>query len=53
MQVSTWKNELQEPLPEAFATNGSVSAQREQAERKEGQLLTEKEFLEKKCDQLV
>lgn len=59
VQVSTWKKELQERLPEVFATKGSVSAEREKSERnqsrlerKVGQLLIEKEFLEKKCDQL-
>ena len=59
VQVSAWKKELQDRLPELFATKGSVSAEREQAERnqallerKVGQLLIEKEFLEKKCDQL-
>lgn len=58
-QVTAWKKELKERLPELFATKGSVSAEREQAERnqarlerKVGQLLIEKEFLEKKCDQL-
>lgn len=59
VQVSTWKKELQERLGEVFAAKGSVSAEREKAERnqsrlerKVGQLLIEKEFLEKKCEQL-
>lgn len=59
VQISAWKQELQARLPEVFASKGSVSAEREKAERdqarlerKVGQLLIEKEFLEKKCDQL-
>jgi len=38
-QVSTWKKDLEDHMPSIF-------------ERKIGQLLIEKEFLEKKCDQL-
>lgn len=53
-QVSTRKQELQVRLPEVFASEGSVSAEREKAERdqarlerKVGQLMIEKEFLER------
>lgn len=59
VQVSQWKKELQERLPEVFA---SAKAGRDEAEkserdrsrleRKVGQLVIEKEFLEKKCVEL-
>ena len=59
VQVSTWKKELQQRLPELFcrknATDPDAEAQaRNQVrlERKVGQLLIEKEFLEKKCVEL-
>jgi transposase len=59
VQVSQWKAQLQERIPEVFA--GSREDEREQQrqakrgeqlERKVGQLIIEKEFLEKKCEQL-
>ena len=59
VQISQWKAQLQERVPEVFA--GSREGEREQKrqekrgeqlERKVGQLLIEKEFLEKKCKQL-
>jgi len=58
-QVSAWKKELEERLIEIFE---SKNARAEEAkkderraarlERKVGQLVIEKEFLEKKCEQL-
>ena len=58
-QVSAWKRELEERMSELFeranaADEGAKKAERQTArlERKVGQLLIEKEFLEKKCDQL-
>lgn len=54
VQVSTWKKELLERLPEVFASAASErgdadKAERDRArlERKVGQLVIEKEFLEK------
>ena len=59
VQVSQWKKELQERLPEVFARAGEGDQERkrqarreERLERKVGQLVIEKEFLEKKCVQL-
>ena len=59
VQVSTWKKELQERLPEVFESGAKhrqddEKAERDRArlERKVGQLIIEKEFLEKKCEQL-
>lgn len=59
VQVSQWKKELQERLPEIFASAKSgrdedkkAERDRERLERKVGQLVIEKEFLEKKCVEL-
>ena len=59
VQISQWKGQLQERMPEVFAQSreGEREQKRqakrgEQLERKVGQLLIEKEFLEKKCKQL-
>lgn len=58
-QVSAWKKELEIRTVEIFERkNASSDAAKkqekrsEQLERKVGQLVIEKEFLEKKCDQL-
>ena len=58
-RVSAWKKELEERMAEIFARKNSVNetAVREEKraarlERKVGQLVIEKEFLEKKCKQL-
>lgn len=59
VQVSTWKKELQERLPEVFARANAgrdemkkAERNRSRLERKVGQLVIEKEFLEKKCVEL-
>ena len=59
VQVSTWKKELQERLPEIFGSKSDAKAEaaqteraRARLERKVGQLVIEKEFLEKKCVEL-
>lgn len=59
VQVSAWKKELQGRLPELFERKNAADPDREarernlaRLERKVGQLLIEKEFLEKKCEQL-
>jgi transposase len=59
VQVSTWKKELQGRLPALFESGAQrrhdeEKAERDRArlERKVGQLTIEKEFLEKKCEQL-
>jgi transposase len=59
MQVSVWKKELQERIGELFERKNASSEnarkseqQTARLERKVGQLLIEKEFLEKKCEQL-
>ena len=59
VQISQWKGQLEERLPGVFEREpkkdreGEKQLRRnEQLERKVGQLLIEKEFLEKKCDQL-
>ncbi len=59
VQVSQWKKELQERLPEILGSKADgklerVKSERDQArlERKVGQLVIEKEFLEKKCGEL-
>jgi len=59
VQVSTWKKELQEfaqPLLQSGAKRrqDDEKAERDRArlERKVGQLTIEREFLEKKCEQL-
>jgi transposase len=58
-QVSAWKKDLEDHMPSIFerknAADQSVEKQERRTshlERKIGQLLIEKEFLEKKCDQL-
>ena len=58
-QVSAWKKELEARMSELFERKNAVyeSARRdekraERLERKVGQLVIEKEFLEKKCEQL-
>ena len=58
-QVSSLKKELEERLAEIFErkNNRAEAARKEELrasrlERKVGQLLIEKEFLEKKCEQL-
>lgn len=59
VQVSMWKKELQERLPGLFESGAQHRHDEEKAERnrarlerKVGQLIIEKEFLEKKCEQL-
>lgn len=59
VQVSAWKKELQGRLAELFERKNAVDPDQEsrernlaRLERKVGQLLIEKEFLEKKCEQL-
>ena len=59
VQVSAWKKELQSGLPSLFESGakhrqGEEKAERDKArlERKIGQLVVEREFLEKKCEQL-
>ena len=59
VQVSQWKKELQEKLPDLFASPKKARDEarlaerdREALERKVGRLVIEKEFLEKKCVQL-
>jgi len=54
VQVSTWKKELQERLPEVFGSKSDAKAEAAQTERaqaglerKVGQFVIEKEFLEK------
>ena len=58
-QVSTWKKELEDCMPSIFERKNAAdhSAEKQERrtshlERKIGQLLIEKEFVEKKCDQL-
>ena len=58
-QVGAWKKELESRIDEIFEGKGEVARElaREEArevklERKVGQLVIEKEFLEKKCKQL-
>jgi hypothetical protein len=57
--VSAWKKELQEGLPSVFQSGAKCRQDEEKAERdrarlerKIGQLVVEREFLEKKCEQL-
>lgn len=57
--MSAWKKELEERMTELFERRNGVNeaARREEKraerlERKVGQLVIEKEFLEKKCEQL-
>ena len=57
VQVSKWKKELTERLPEMFGSKPDTDAvtaerQRERLERKVGQLTMDVEFLKKKCVQL-
>ena len=58
-QVSAWKKELEERMSELFERKNAVNEtakknekQSARLERKVGQLVIEKEFLEKKCEQL-
>jgi transposase len=58
-QVSAWKREMEERLPEMFEGKGKASSELAKKERREGklerkigQLVIEKEFLEKKCGEL-
>ncbi len=58
-QVTTWKTELVKGAPELFERKNASDHERqamekgmERLERKVGQLVIEKEFLEKKCVQL-
>ena len=58
-QVSIWRRELEERMSELFERKNAVdeAARRDEKcaarlERKVGQLVIEKEFLEKKCEQL-
>ncbi len=58
-QVSAWKKELESRIDEIFEGQGEVArelarkeAREVKLERKVGQLVIEKEFLEKKCEQL-
>lgn len=58
-QVSAWKKELEERMSEIFERKNASDKQLKhhekrggQLERKIGQLVIEKEFLEKKCKQL-
>ncbi len=58
-QVSTWKKELEDRMSEIFERKNAADKQLRQhekrggqLERKIGQLVIEKEFLEKKCKQL-
>lgn len=58
-QVSTWKKELEERMIEIFESKNTTNKDAErtakrsaQLERKVGQLVIEKEFLEKKCEEL-
>ncbi|MDB9741237.1 transposase [Akkermansiaceae bacterium] len=58
-QVSDWKKELQSRIPEVFersnAADGKAAKNEKRAialERKIGQLIIEKDFLAKKCEQL-
>lgn len=58
-QVSAWKKDLEERISEIFERKNAVDKQARHQEkrashleRKIGQLVIEKEFLEKKCKQL-
>lgn len=58
-QVSEWKKQLQDRVGELFDSHGDRSREREtqdrreaQLERKVGQLVIERDFLVKKCEQL-
>lgn len=57
VQVSQWKKELIERLPEVFGKKPETDAketaqQKERLERKVGELTMDVEFLKKKCAQL-
>ena len=57
VQVSQWKKELIERLPEVFGRKPETDAkeaaqQKERLERKIGELTMDVEFLKKKCAQL-
>jgi transposase-like protein len=59
VQVSAWKKELHDGMVEVFASGAAQrhdgeKAERDRArlERKVGQLTMERDFLEKKCEQL-
>lgn len=59
VQVSKWKKELDENMQLLFERKNAVDESKmklerhcERLERKLGQVVVEKEFLEKKCDQL-
>ena len=58
-QVSAWKKELEDRMAEIFERSNAANEQAAKEERKAarlerkiGQLVIEKEFLEKKCEQL-
>jgi len=58
-QVTTWKSELMKGAPELFERKNAPDLDKQalekncgRLERKVGQLVIEKEFLEKKCVQL-
>ena len=58
-QVSAWKREVEENLPLLFERKNGVDQEKRdiedhcaRLERKVGQLVIEKEFLEKKCKEL-
>jgi len=58
-QVSAWKKELETRVDEVFEGKGDAAHELAKKERREaklerkvGQLVIEKEFLEKKCEQL-
>ena len=57
VMVGKWKTELLERMPELFATKSEKDhhdsdKEKDQLERKVGQLTMEVDFLEKKCKQL-
>lgn len=57
IMVGKWKNELLNRMPELFegkqkSGQGGDDKERQQLERKVGQLTMEVDFLEKKCEQL-
>ncbi len=57
VQVSQWKKDLMERLPEVFGRKADLEAaeltrQKERLERKVGELTMDIEFLKKKCVQL-
>jgi transposase len=57
VQVSTWKKELIERLPEVFGKKPELdpkerARQKERLERKIGELTMDNEFLKKKCVEL-